>query len=52
MTVSDEDRKIGLNVSIPFKHIYTIDKRAKQLGFTKRSTYIWSLIQKDLKSSD
>ena len=48
MTVSDENRKIGINVSIPFKHISTIDRQAKEKGFSKRSSYIWSLIQKDL----
>ncbi len=48
MTVADENRKIGINVSIPFKHISTIDKKSKELGFSKRSNYIWSLIQKDL----
>ncbi len=48
MTVNDENRKIGINVSIPFKYISIIDKRAKEKGFFKRSTYIWNLIHKDL----
>ena len=48
MTVSDANRKIGINVSIPFKHIKTIDAKAKGEGFSKRSNYIWNLIRKDL----
>ena len=48
MTVSDDNRKIGINVSIPFKHIETIDKGLEKKGFSKRSNYIWSLIRKDL----
>ena len=48
MTISDENRKIGINVSIPFKHISSIDRKAKELGYSKRSNYIWSLIKKDL----
>lgn len=48
MTVSDENRKIGINVSIPFKYISVIDKKSRELGFSKRSNYIWSLLQKDL----
>ena len=47
MTVSENRRKVGINVSIPFKHIETIDSKARSLNM-KRSNYIWSLIKKDL----
>lgn len=49
MTVQDDsDRKVGINVSVPFRHIKSIDERCRLLGISKRSNYIWSLIEKDL----
>ena len=47
MTVSFNDRKVGVNLSIKFKDIPKIDEKAKSLG-VNRSSYIWSLIMKDL----
>ena len=47
MTVTENRRKVGINVSIPFKHIETIDSKARTLNM-KRSNYIWSLVKKDL----
>jgi len=48
MTVDDENRKIGLNVSVPYKLIKIIDKRVKDLEKKNRSAYIYGLILKDL----
>jgi len=48
LTVTNENRKIGINVSVPFKHIETIDEKVTELGYKKRSNYIWALIKKDL----
>lgn len=47
MTVKENDRKVGINVSVPFKSIKEIDDRANHLNM-KRSGYIWYLISKDL----
>ena len=52
MTVSDDKRKVGINVSIPFKYIEIIDKKATDIGKRNRSGYIWSLIKKDLGLQD
>lgn len=48
MTIANNSRKIGINISVPFNLIFEIDKRAKQLGYPKRSNYILDLINKDL----
>jgi len=48
LTVSNSNRKIGINVSVPFSYISKIDERAKELGYNKRSNYILQLIQRDL----
>ena len=51
MTLEDGDRKVGINVSVPYKYIEEIDKKAKRLDM-KRSNYIWLLIEKDLKINE
>ena len=48
MVISDDERKIGINFSVPFNYIKRIDQRTKELGFTKRTHYILSLIERDL----
>ncbi len=47
MTIKDNDRKVGINVSVPYNAIKKIDDKASSLKL-KRSGYIWSLIKKDL----
>jgi predicted DNA binding CopG/RHH family protein len=47
--ISEKDRHIGINISVPSSKIVDIDSKAKQLGM-RRSEYIRSLIEKDLSS--
>lgn len=47
MTLQDGERKIGINISVPYKYISLIDKKANNLK-VKRSNYIWCLIKSDL----
>ena len=42
--IDQDKRKVGINVSVPFKYIELINKKAGN----NRSSYIWNLIKKDL----
>lgn len=47
--VEDNLRKTGINISVSNGQIRHIDVRAKELGFKTRSSYVRSLIEKDLQ---
>lgn len=47
--VEDNQRKTGINISVPNGEIARIDAAAKKLGFKNRSNFICYLIQKELE---